>query len=86
MHVRLSGLSGIRPGTEAGGLLLQVDAGPDHLRELREAIYPTLKPPRKPETQAPEDFTRLEGQSLRYSVHIAGAEPITDLLTMTPHL
>lgn len=69
-----------------GGLLLQVDAGPDHLRELREVIYPTLKPPREPETQAPEGFTRLEGQSLRYSVHIAGAEPISDLLTMTPHL
>jgi ubiquinone/menaquinone biosynthesis C-methylase UbiE len=31
---------------KANGQLLQVDAGPDHLRELREIIYPTLKPER----------------------------------------
>ena len=33
-----------------GGLLVQVDAGPDHLRELREIIYPSLKPERPAET------------------------------------
>src|SRR5690606_26795680 len=29
---------------KAAGRLIQVEAGPDHLRELREVIYPTLKP------------------------------------------
>ncbi|MDP5240430.1 methyltransferase domain-containing protein [Uliginosibacterium sp. 31-16] len=69
-----------------GGLLLQVDAGPDHLRELREVIYPTLKPAREPDAQAPDGFTRLDDECLRFHFHIAGAEPIADLLTMTPHL
>jgi 23S rRNA (guanine745-N1)-methyltransferase len=47
VHVRLSGVPGVRPGAQKpGGLLLQVDAGPDHLRELREIIYPSLKPER----------------------------------------
>jgi 23S rRNA (guanine745-N1)-methyltransferase len=35
------------------GLLVQVDAGPDHLRELREIIYPSLKPERPAELQTP---------------------------------
>jgi len=30
----------------AEGQLVQVDAGPEHLRELREIIYPALKPAR----------------------------------------
>ena len=32
---------------EPGGVLIQADAGPDHLRELREIIYPSLKPERE---------------------------------------
>jgi 23S rRNA (guanine745-N1)-methyltransferase len=45
-----------------GGELLQVDAGPDHLRELREVIYPTLKPER------PASRMQLEGSTLRFTV------------------
>jgi len=69
-----------------GGCLLQVDAGPDHLRELREVIYPTLKPPRTSEAQIPQGFTSLTVETIRYPVEISGAEPIADLLAMTPHL
>jgi len=69
-----------------GGQLLQVDAGPDHLRELREIIYPTLKPERVADTQAPDGFTHLATETVRYSVDIAGAQQIADLLAMTPHL
>lgn len=69
-----------------GGLLLQVDAGPDHLRELREIIYPSLKPERVGEVQVPAGFTSLPGEAVRFSVDISGAEQIADLLAMTPHL
>jgi 23S rRNA (guanine745-N1)-methyltransferase len=69
-----------------GGQLLQVDAGPDHLRELREIIYPTLKPQRTAEPQAPEGFTALPGDTVRYTLDLDGAEQIADLLAMTPHL
>lgn len=69
-----------------GGLLLQVDAGPDHLRELREIIYPSLKPERPADDQVPAGFTRLPSETVRFSVDISGAEQIADLLAMTPHL
>ncbi|MCB1950742.1 MAG: methyltransferase domain-containing protein [Zoogloeaceae bacterium] len=68
-----------------GGQLLQVDAGPDHLRELREIIYPTIKPERPAETQAPTGFTALSPETLRYPLTITGEASITDLLVMTPH-
>ncbi|MDI4637151.1 MULTISPECIES: putative RNA methyltransferase [Halomonadaceae] len=69
-----------------GGALLMVEAGPDHLRELREIIYPSLKPEREEGTQAPEGFTALATESIRYSLELEGVDAIADLLAMTPHL
>jgi 23S rRNA (guanine745-N1)-methyltransferase len=69
-----------------GGRLVQVDAGPDHLRELREIIYPSLKPERTAETPIPEGFSRLPPETLRFSIDLSSAEQIADLLAMTPHL
>ena len=69
-----------------GGLLIQVDAGPDHLRELREVIYPVLKPER-PFNPAPPPGFALNGQDgVRYTTALQGAALIADLLLMTPHL
>lgn len=70
----------------AGGQLVQVDAGPDHLRELREIIYPVLKPARPAETRMPPGFSALSNETVRYPVEIDGQEQIADLLAMTPHL
>jgi 23S rRNA (guanine745-N1)-methyltransferase len=69
-----------------GGLLVQVDAGPDHLRELREIIYPSLKPERPIDLQTPAGFSRLPTDTLRFSIELTSAEQIADLLAMTPHL
>jgi 23S rRNA (guanine745-N1)-methyltransferase len=69
-----------------GGELLQVDAGPDHLRELREVIYPTLKPERPASRSAPPGFEHLGTDSLRFQIHVDGPAAIADLLAMTPHL
>ncbi|HWR78106.1 MAG TPA: methyltransferase domain-containing protein [Thiobacillus sp.] len=71
---------------KAGGQLLQVDAGPDHLRELREIIYPSLKPERTAEMQTPAGFSRLPTETLRFSIDLTRAGQIADLLAMTPHL
>lgn len=68
------------------GELLQVDAGPDHLRELREIIYPTLKPERGGDVLPPPGFSCLGRETLSFQVEIVGAEQIADLLAMTPHL
>ncbi|MEQ6917087.1 putative RNA methyltransferase [Halomonas aquatica] len=69
-----------------GGVLLLVEAGPDHLRELREVIYPSLKPERAEQSEVPESFTLLGTDTLRYALELEGAEPVADLLAMTPHL
>ena len=69
-----------------GGQLLQVDAGPDHLRELREIIYPALKPERSAEAPTPPGFIALGSETVRYPLTLDSAGQIADLLTMTPHL
>lgn len=69
-----------------GGMLLQVDAGPDHLRELREIIYPTLKAERRIEWQTPPGFRAPACETLRFRLELRSAEQIGDLLLMTPHL
>jgi 23S rRNA (guanine745-N1)-methyltransferase len=68
------------------GKLVQVDAGPDHLRELREIIYPSLKPERGTDAQTPQGFSRVSTETLRFKVELTSAEQIADLLAMTPHL
>ncbi|PAU73505.1 putative RNA methyltransferase [Vreelandella alkaliphila] len=69
-----------------GGLLVQVEAGVGHLRELREVIYPTLKPDTTSEREVPEGFTQLHTEPLNYQITLEGQALIGDLLTMTPHL
>ena len=69
-----------------GGVLLQVDAGPDHLRELREIIYPSLKAERKAEWHTPAGFSAPACETLRFEVELNTGEQIADLLLMTPHL
>ena len=69
-----------------GGMLVQVDAGPEHLRELREIIYPTLKSGRADDAQTPPGFHALACETLRFELKLGSAEQIGDLLLMTPHL
>ena len=70
-----------------GGLLIQVDAGPDHLLELREIIYPSLKPERPASPAAPAGFRALPAaETVRYTLALSSPEQIADLLVMTPHL
>lgn len=70
----------------SGGRLLQVDAGPDHLRELREIIYPALKEERTAVTTPPAGFEPDSTTSIRFPLDLAGQAQIADLLAMTPHL
>jgi 23S rRNA (guanine745-N1)-methyltransferase len=71
---------------KTGGVLLQVEAGPNHLRELREVIYPTLKPERSSEIEVPESFTHHSSKRVSYSLTLNSSEEVADLLAMTPHL
>lgn len=69
-----------------GGVLIQADAGPNHLRELREIIYPSLKPEKSPAEQAPEGFSPLAMETVCYPLTLDSQDAIADLLAMTPHL
>lgn len=69
-----------------GGVLVQADAGPDHLRELREIIYPSLKPEKPRRDEAPDGFSTLGTETLRFSLTLETQDAIADLLAMTPHL
>jgi 23S rRNA (guanine745-N1)-methyltransferase len=69
-----------------GACLLQADAGTDHLRELREIIYPSLNAARKDRALLPEGFAVGAVQQLRYPIYLESAQKIADLLAMTPHL
>ncbi|MDC0664144.1 putative RNA methyltransferase [Marinobacter sp. SS21] len=71
---------------KAGGELLLVDAGPNHLRELREIVYPSLKPRGEKPWSAPTGFRSLVGDTVAYSLELTEAQAIADLLAMTPHL
>jgi 23S rRNA (guanine745-N1)-methyltransferase len=69
-----------------GGELLLADPGPAHLRELREIIYPKLKPTTSEAAAVPEGFTRVAVESVSYPMLLADAATIANLLAMTPHL
>jgi len=69
-----------------GGQLVQVDAGPDHLIELRKIIYPSVIPEHATGTPNAGGFTHLATENIRYTLELDSAEQIADLLAMTPYL
>lgn len=71
---------------KTGGVLIKADAGPNHLRELREIIYPSLKPEKPPTEHAPDSFSMLGTETISYSLTLESPDAIADLLAMTPHL
>jgi 23S rRNA (guanine745-N1)-methyltransferase len=69
-----------------GGKLIQVDVGPDHLLELREIIYPQIKPHRSEAKKDPDGFFFESIESVQVPLNLTSSQSIADLLTMTPHL
>lgn len=68
-----------------GGRLLQVDAGPEHLRQLREILYPQLRESANTGADAPAGFEREDEERIHYPLTLPSQERIADLLAMTPH-
>ena len=69
-----------------GGVLIQVDAGANHLRELREIIYPSLNPDKPSAKNVPEGFSIRATETVRFTLNLDSKDAIADLLAMTPHL
>jgi 23S rRNA (guanine745-N1)-methyltransferase len=78
---------GFKKVQKPGGHVLLVDPAADHLLELREIIYPTVKrsaPPPLADAEA-ADYVLKHEQELHFAMQLTNAEAIQDLLTMTPH-
>ena len=65
------------------GKLICVTPGDKHLMELREIIYPTVKPTNA--RQYPDFFSRDTQKHITYEVKLNKAS-LGNLLAMTPHL
>jgi 23S rRNA (guanine745-N1)-methyltransferase len=69
-----------------GGRLILVDPGVEHLKELRQIIYPEVNKTQQSETDTElPGFTSLKKEALTYHASIDSNEQIKQLLLMTPH-
>ncbi len=66
------------------GLLAQVRSGENHLRQLRELIYPEVKS-RLGADAVPGQFDLVQARSLTYESASLEQAVLADLLLMTPH-
>jgi 23S rRNA (guanine745-N1)-methyltransferase len=67
------------------GVLLRVQAGENHLLELRQIIYPKLKQ-RDQSPAMPAGFFLQDKRQLVFELGDLNRETLADLLLMTPHL
>ncbi len=68
------------------GELVLVEAGANHLLELRKLIYPSIKEEKTVSSNPPAGFVGLGKQNLQFNFTLDNREQISDLLLMTPHL
>ncbi len=70
-----------------GGKIILVEPGPDHLKELREIIYPEVKKSQPQDLSYLENkgFSLLDSQPLLFRTGAINKEQIKNLLIMTPH-
>ena len=78
---------GFKPVQAPGGRVLLVDPGPDHLLELREVIYPTVKRGEPPSLKAAvaAGYRVEQASGVRYAVEIEQPTLLQDVVAMTPH-
>ncbi|RUO27105.1 rRNA (guanine-N1)-methyltransferase [Aliidiomarina minuta] len=69
-----------------GGHLYMLDPGPEHLRQLREIIYPQVKSQCVEEKTDPPGFATQSIETISYMIRLTDGQQIADLLLMTPHL
>ncbi|MEH6583817.1 MAG: methyltransferase domain-containing protein [Halioglobus sp.] len=83
-----SEFSSFHKALKPDGYLLLVGAGPAHLQELREVIYPTVKSSQSTELEQAKSggFVLVESSTLEYRTAPLSQAEITQLLNMTPHL
>lgn len=68
------------------GFIIIADSGEDHLIELREQLYPEIRPYKAPNYADIEGLDLLSTQSLRFTFELESNQDIMNLLAMTPHM
>lgn len=70
-----------------GGKIIMVDPGVDHLKELREIIYPEVKKAKPSDSLQMDEkkFSLQSSESLQFKTQLSDNELINHLLLMTPH-
>ncbi len=71
-----------------GGIIILVEPGPDHLKELREIIYSDIKISETPDLSNIKEINLsvIDTQQLLFKTSVDSHHQINNLLTMTPHL
>jgi 23S rRNA (guanine745-N1)-methyltransferase len=70
-----------------GGKIILVDPDVEHLRELREIIYPEVKKAKQTDSVQMEltGFAPLKTEKFQFKTNVSSNEQINHLLVMTPH-
>ena len=76
---------GFYKALKPGGKIIMLDPGADHLKELREIIYPEIKKPASSAQVDNTEFSLLNSERLKFKVQLSSNEQINNLLLMTPH-
>ena len=80
-------IEGFNKILKPGGKIILVDPGPEHLKELREIIYPEVNKVESTDL-APADisgFTLLQSEIIQFKEKLDNNELVNQLLVMTPH-
>jgi len=72
---------------KAGGRVILVEPGPEHLKELREIIYSEVRKNDPPDLSYLEErgLSLLDRQTLQFKTGVINNQQINNLLIMTPH-
>jgi len=69
-----------------GGILILANTGPNHLIELRNAVYDDIKPEKDINiVNNSGALTHIKKESLHHRISLTRTEEILQLLSMTPH-
>lgn len=68
------------------GFVIVADSGEEHLIELREILYPEIRPYKAPNYEGIDGLDVISTQSLRFSFEVNSNQELMNLLAMTPHM
>ncbi len=71
---------------QSEGWLLLVESGPQHLIELRNVLYPEIRPFKQTFEEGIAGFDLVQASSYQFQFHLDSQEQIGNLLSMTPHI